>query len=152
MLESEDEKRYVDWCKEYGILCEKVKFVQTGYPDRLTVNSGHHIWIEFKQKGKKPGLTQLYRMWSLRISGSLAGWTDDSKIAIGATAAVLAAARLPETRNTVTAIAEQWGLVFGPRSRENEYLFGSDKNIAGQRHSLQMFDRGPLEADVQGMA
>jgi hypothetical protein len=153
LLEVDDEQRYVDWCTQEQIICEKVKFVTAGYPDRLSMlPTGLHVWIEFKRRGKKPEKNQLYRIAKLRFSGALAGWTDDSRIAIDAVSSILAATRLPETWNQIATLAIRWGFVFGPRFRKDEYLFGSSKDIEGQRVCLQMFDRSAAAPDVQGMA
>jgi hypothetical protein len=153
LLEVDDEQRYVDWCVQERIICEKVKFVTAGYPDRLSMlPTGLHVWIEFKRRGKKPEKNQLYRIAKLRSSGALAGWTDDSRIAIAAVEALLVATRLPETWYQIAPLAIRWGLIFGPGFRKDEYLFGSSKDIEGQRLCLQMFDRGAPAPDVQGVA
>jgi hypothetical protein len=149
LLEVDDEQRYVDRCKELKVICEKVKFVTAGYPDRLSIlPTGLHVWIEFKRRGKKPELNQLYRIAELRNMGALAGWTDDSRIAIECIETLLAASRLPEAWDKIAVVAKLWGLVFGPGIRENKYLFGSSKDIEGQRLCLQMSYYSALEADV----
>jgi hypothetical protein len=84
--ESATEKKFRLWCTDKGILCLKVQFMTTGYPDRVCIlPSGLHIWIEFKARGKKPRVLQLHRMWELRDQGALVGWTDELSIAIEAT-------------------------------------------------------------------
>jgi hypothetical protein len=149
LLEVDDEQRYVDWCVQEKIICEKVKFITAGYPDRLSiVPTGLHVWIEFKRRGKKPEKNQLYRIAKLRFSGALAGWTDDSRIAIAAVEAILVASRVPETWHQIAPLAIRWGLIPGSWTWENQYLFGSSKDLEGQRICLQMFDRGPPAANV----
>jgi hypothetical protein len=153
LLEVDDEQKYADWCCQEQIICEKVKFVTAGYPDRLSIlPTGLHVWIEFKRLGKKPEKNQLYRIGKLRATGSLAGWTDDSRIAIAAVQAILVASRLPEERYQIAAVASCWGLIPGPWFREDQYLFGSAKDLEGQRLCLQMFDRSAIASDVQGVA
>lgn len=154
MLEKDDEEKYVSWCKGENLICEKVKFVQAGYPDRITVLpiSGKPLWIEFKRENKEPELIQLYRIAELRKSGGFAGWTDDSRIAIYATKALLDATRVSAPSHKIIAIAIRWGLVFGPGSWKDQYVFGSTKDLKGQRAALKMFDHSTVEAYVQSMA
>lgn len=53
--ESTVEKRFVDWCKDVGIVQWKLQGLgRTGFPDRtLFLGRGLVACIEFKQKGKK---------------------------------------------------------------------------------------------------
>lgn len=152
-LEVDDEQKYVDWCITEKVICEKVKFITAGYPDRLSIlPTGLHVWIEFKRRGKKPEKNQLYRISKLRNMGAFAGWTDDSSIAISAVQAILESTRVPEAWYKTALIAIRWGLIPGSRSWENKYLFGSSKDLEGQRLCLQMFDRSSTEAYVQSLA
>ncbi len=58
------------------------KFVSpgnTGIPDRLVIMPGGHIgFVELKQKGKKPGKQQEFRMAELRRLGCFTAVVDDA--------------------------------------------------------------------------
>jgi hypothetical protein len=155
MLESQDEQRLVDYCKSEGLICEKVKFTQAGYPDRLIVIPFPvHIWIEFKRplSNEKPEPIQLYRMHELREATAFCGWTNDSGIAIRAVATILDATRIPKESNPALAVAECRRLIFGPRTGKNLNLSGGNKNIEIERLRIKDAHSSALEAYVQSLA
>jgi len=153
ILEVDEEQKYVNWCKKEKIICEKVKFMSAGYPDRLSVlPSGLHVWIEFKRAGEKPKPIQCYRISMLRNSGAYAGWTNDSTIAIAATQALLDATRLPEKSDSAIAFAVCRGTFFGSWIRENFDLSSSDKDIEVERLRIKSPNCRPAAADVQSLA
>lgn len=149
ILESEDEGRYLAWATSRGIICEKVKFVTAGYPDRLSVlPDGLHVWIEFKRKGKEPEPIQDYRMRTLRDANALAGWTDDSTVAIFAVRTLLEPTRIPKAGHQAAFIAVCGRSILGS-------WFGQDLNLLSVVEDFKRkgFDfanpnRRPIKTDV----
>lgn len=79
MLESSTEGKSVDYAESIGYISLKVRVTgQRGWPDHLFINPyGHHVWIEFKKKGKKPRKLQAHRLKQLHEQGASAYWTDN---------------------------------------------------------------------------
>jgi hypothetical protein len=155
ILESDDEQKYVNWCKEELIVCEKVKFQQVGYPDRLSIlPSGLHVWIEFKRRLKKVSANTIqdYRIRALRKQGALAGWTDDSNIAICCVQALLATARLPEESYPFTFIPVSWGFVFRSWLGEDINLLSCYQDLKVKGFDWQGTYHSAVETRLQGMA
>lgn len=51
-LESSIEESFFEWCKKQGYLCEKLKCIKKGWPDRcVLLPSGKVLWLEFKRPG-----------------------------------------------------------------------------------------------------
>lgn len=81
-LEKTIEARVTKWAKQEGWLCEKVKFGNGGYPDRIYMKNGITAFIEFKRPGKKPTPLQLERIRELNAHAIHAIWTSSSDHAI----------------------------------------------------------------------
>lgn len=76
-LEVQIEDKVMKWAKREGFLTPKVKFVESGYPDRLFISPfGHTIFIEFKKPGEFPTPIQLHRIEQLTKRGVPALWVD----------------------------------------------------------------------------
>lgn len=52
-----------------GWLCEKVQGYRNGWPDRLYVKAGRHVWVEWKRDGKPPTPQQALRHDEMREAG-----------------------------------------------------------------------------------
>ena len=77
--EASIELRICEGAKRRGWLALKVKFVDSGYPDRLFISKlGLHVYMEVKRPGKVPEPHQCNRMHELRKRGILVTWTDNS--------------------------------------------------------------------------
>jgi hypothetical protein len=153
VLESSIENRVNEKAKEWGIICQKVKFVEAGFPDRLYIlPNGLHVWIEFKRPGEKPDQLQLYRMELLRIRNVIAGWTNEYAIAIGVLKALLGAQGIYEKGGS--AFAQPvigWPI---PRPR-----LGQDCNLSSYLQDLEVaglceesVDSSTVEAALQSVA
>jgi hypothetical protein len=154
-LESEDEGKYVDWCKTEKIICEKVKFVRAGYPDRLSIlPDGRHVWIEFKRRGEEldPRSLQPFRIKQLRAQGACAGWTDDSRIAILAVKALMDATRVSKAGDPFASIPISRRVILRSWFGEDLNLFSCLENLKGQGFCFQDSYYRALAADVQGVA
>lgn len=77
--ESTVEKRFVDWCKDVGVVQWKLQGLgKTGYPDRTVfLGFGRICLIEFKQKGKKARPDQIRIHDDLKRLGIPVLVTDD---------------------------------------------------------------------------
>ena len=77
-LEREIENQLVAWAKARGWL--GLKFTpmgDRGWPDRIFIKNGTHIWLELKAPGKAPSKLQLHRRAQLMKHGAIIHWTDD---------------------------------------------------------------------------
>lgn len=78
-LEKKIEGRIVDWALAHGWMVEKVKFYNSGWPDRVFISKmGVHCYIEVKRPGEEPETLQDYRMLELIKRGVAAVWVDNS--------------------------------------------------------------------------
>lgn len=112
-LEIEAENKYKEWTKENDVICLKVKFIEAGYPDRLSIlPNGLHVWIEFKREGEEPEPLQAHRIQEMGKRGVLVGWTDDANVAIRFVQAFLEAARLPAEGYQAFIAAVRWRIIF----------------------------------------
>lgn len=79
MLESELERKVVNWCKSRGLLTYKfVSPNNRGVPDRIVVctSNGCILFLELKQRGKRPSALQIHEINRLREAGCNAQWAD----------------------------------------------------------------------------
>lgn len=77
MRESEIERKLVRYCKDLGMLTYKfVSPNNRGVPDRIILHGGRVLFVELKQKGKKPTTLQLHEMHRIESSGCEVNWTD----------------------------------------------------------------------------
>ena len=59
------------WAGDHGWLVIKFSPMgNVGWPDRVFIKDGRHIWIEFKAPGEKPRKIQDYRHAQLRRHGA----------------------------------------------------------------------------------
>lgn len=78
MRESAIEKAVTDLAKGHGWLSFKFTSpAHRGVPDRLYIRDGITIYIEFKQKGKKPNKLQEATMKKMQQHGAMV-WVIDS--------------------------------------------------------------------------
>jgi hypothetical protein len=125
LLERQIEDKVNKEVKSWGILCQKVRFVEAGWPDRLYIlPNGLHVWIEYKKVGEKPDPLQIYRIEELLLHNCIAGWTDDFTTAIRVLKAFMGAKGLYETSSDTFTRAIIGRVIPGPRSWE-------DCNLAG---------------------
>lgn len=82
-LEKGIEGRVVAYAKGRGWKSLKVKFVETGYPDRLFILPARIVFIEFKRPGKEPTTLQNHRLLELLGYHIPATWTDNYDDAVG---------------------------------------------------------------------
>lgn len=68
-VEATEERAANVSAKARGWLCEKVKGYRNGWPDRLYVKAGRHIWVEWKAPGKDPTPQQALRHDEIRAAG-----------------------------------------------------------------------------------
>ena len=79
--ESSLEHALVDYAKKHNIYTRKfVSPSNRGVPDRLFVYGGVVLFIEFKQKGKKPTPLQSAELHKLRGQCACACWCDDKEL------------------------------------------------------------------------
>lgn len=101
MFESGIESAANKVLKEEGWLCLKVKFLESGYPDRLYIHlTGLHVWVEYKrgETQTKPYPLQVVRLRTLIERNTHATWTDNANDAIAYCRSALASARVPSGR------------------------------------------------------
>ena len=78
MLESELERKVVALCRSQQIATYKfVSPANRGVPDRIILCNGKAMFLELKQRGKKPTTLQLHEMDRLRETGCRVSWTDN---------------------------------------------------------------------------
>ena len=73
--ESTIEKACCGIAKDLGF--ENIKLGQNGWPDRLFIGHGFHLFVEFKRKGRVPTELQKSKIDRLIRSGSTAVVMDD---------------------------------------------------------------------------
>lgn len=77
-LEKEIEKQLVVWAKARGWLALKfTPFGDRGWPDRIFIKDGTHVWLELKRRGEQPGKLQMHRRAKLMKHGAIIHWTDN---------------------------------------------------------------------------
>lgn len=70
-MESAVEMPVVKRAEAAGWFVRKVSWIgRIGAPDRLFVKNGRHVWIEFKDAGKKPRKAQELEHDRLRAAGA----------------------------------------------------------------------------------
>lgn len=82
-LEKSIERRLADYCKKADILC--LKFVSPGnkgVPDRILIRQGRVLFLELKQKGKRPTPLQFHTLEKFREHGAVAEWADSFESAV----------------------------------------------------------------------
>lgn len=142
------EVRTKAWAERNGWICEKVKFANAGYNDRIYFHEpGVIVLIEFKRVGKEPDPLQNYRIKVLKAMGILATWTDNYDAAIA-----FLTASVSDTGYAVDARSGLCRLISGPRPWEDGMrLIGfydpSQKGFSEKDAS----DRSPPPG-LQGMA
>lgn len=63
------------YAERNGWLFEKVKSLsRRGWPDRLLVRRGLHVWVEFKRPGQKPTAQQAEVHEDMRKRGMIVKW------------------------------------------------------------------------------
>jgi hypothetical protein len=78
MLESELERKIVALCRSEQIATYKfVSPANRGVPDRIILFNGKALFLELKQRGKKPTPLQLHEIERLREAGCRAEWVDN---------------------------------------------------------------------------
>lgn len=79
VLEKTIEAKAIAFARAQGLLYLKLNISGSrGWPDRLFINhAGQHLYIEFKQPGKKPTKLQQHRLDQLREYCVDATWTDN---------------------------------------------------------------------------
>lgn len=82
MLESELEAKVVKLCKLHGLITYKFSSPSNrGVPDRIIICKGSVLFLELKQRGKKPTPLQLHEIERLRSAGCKAEWADNYETA-----------------------------------------------------------------------
>jgi Holliday junction resolvase len=77
MLESELESKVVKLCKLYNLVTYKFSSPSNrGVPDRVIISNGSVLFLELKQRGKKPTPLQIHEIERLRSAGCKADWAD----------------------------------------------------------------------------
>jgi hypothetical protein len=77
-LERSVEQDVLQYCRELGIICCKLKLAsESGWPDRSLFYRGHAMFLELKRKGERPTPLQLYTLDVLEKAGFDARWSDD---------------------------------------------------------------------------
>lgn len=78
MKESELEAKCTRYAKDRQILSFKFQSANNrGVPDRIFMGGGAVLFVEFKQKGKKPSALQDKVMGTMREHGALVAVIDD---------------------------------------------------------------------------
>jgi hypothetical protein len=88
MIEAEIERRVVKYCNDHKLLTYKFTSpAHRGVPDRIIIGGGKVLFLELKQKGKKPTPLQLWEIGRINTHASCdtvvakwaAGWEDAVK-------------------------------------------------------------------------
>ena len=78
MLEKTLEKKCCEYARKAGVLVYKFTSPScAGVPDRFFARDGKVMFIEFKQKGKKPTTLQLHRIEEMKRHGLKVFVVDD---------------------------------------------------------------------------
>lgn len=71
MVEKAVEMPVVVRAEKAGWFCRKVQWVnRVGAPDRLFIKDGRTVWIEFKDRGEMPRLSQVLEHDRMRTAGA----------------------------------------------------------------------------------
>lgn len=157
VLEVDIEDKVVKWAQKRKFLTPKVKFVETGYPDRLFVSPyGHTIFIEFKKPGEKPSPIQNHRLEELRKRGIPATWCDSVHEAItilsAALETVLEPSPVPAEGDKTTVVSGISRALSRSGPREDLDGFSSLQNIEEQGPIQEDVDNRPKEAGPKDVA
>jgi hypothetical protein len=152
-LEKDIENKVCKWAAGRGFICLKIKFVETGWPDRLFISpEGHTIFIEFKRRGHVPTPLQMYRITELQKRGIPASWHDTYVGAVTTLKAALESAPVSGTSDKAATVSSIGGPVPGPGTRED--LNGTsdvqDPEAEGVRQ--EDVDSGSTPPGPEGMA
>ena len=80
--ESAEEREANAFARAHGVKKYKLNGQgDRGKPDAMYLYGGKAIFIEFKQRGKKPTALQLRELAALSDLGFFVGWTDDAEVA-----------------------------------------------------------------------
>jgi len=120
MRESKIERRVCRDAKRLlGVVSEKFKAINNGYPDRIfLIPGGKPLFIEFKAPGEEPDPLQLYRHEVLRELGYQVEVHDDYQTAFQAISDAVEAAQLSEKSRKVSSGKRSSSAV--PRSRSGK--------------------------------
>lgn len=133
VLEKEIEGQVVAWAKKHGFLTPKVKFADSGYPDRLFISPyGHTIFIEFKRPGEHPDPIQNYRIAELHRRNIPACWTDSSLEGIRVLQAALEPSSIPGKSDKADVVPIGGGALSRSGPRENQRRAGLFKDSIRQ--------------------
>lgn len=136
------------WAERNGWICEKVKFANAGYNDRIYFhNPGVIVLIEFKRVGKQPDDLQNHRIKVLRAMGILATWTDNYDDAVA-----FLAASVSDTGYAADARSGLCRVVSGPRPWEDGMRIIGIYDPSQERLSKADASGSSSEAGLQGMA
>ena len=81
-LESQLEKKFLDWAKDSGWMVRKMAWPgYNGAPDRLVIGNGRVIFLEFKRPGKEPTELQWSQIKEIRKHLGTAEFVDDVETA-----------------------------------------------------------------------
>jgi hypothetical protein len=139
----------VRWAKKNGFIHAKVKFVESGWPDRLFVGPwGGLVFIEFKRPGQRPDKLQEFRMAQLAGRGILVEWFDNADDAIEFLKTLMEATRLPREGDTNDASTRERGVILGPWTGKDEHLSGGVQNIERAGPSQENVDNSSPEAGL----
>lgn len=153
LLESAIENTVVDWAKRRNFLALKVKFVETGYPDRLFISpKGHTIFLEFKRPGEVPEPIQLYRIGQLREHGIPAFWTDNVIESISILSAALEPTRVPKPGDSTTVKSSVRGIISGSGPGQDIDRIGRVQDTSAQAVSQEDAYNRAATALLQSLA
>lgn len=149
VLEKDIEGKVVSWANNHGFLSLKVRFQESGYPDRLFISpQGHTIFIEFKRPGESPSQLQLYRIRCLKGRNIPAYWTDNSVTAISILKAALEPEAVPDKSNKAPTVTSIRRAVAGPRLGKDFDLLGSFEDTKAERDDPEGPDYSAGESDL----
>lgn len=152
-LEKDIEDKVCKWAAAKGFICLKIKFVETGWPDRLFISpQGHTIFIEFKRRGERPTKLQEYRINELGSRGIPATWHDTYVGAITTLKAALESTPLPDASNQVDAESGVSGAVSGSRTGKDFHGLSVVQNTEGERIREEDADSSASSSGVQSLA
>jgi hypothetical protein len=136
-LEVSIEDKVVKWAKKHKFLTPKVKFVESGYPDRLFISPyGHTIFIEFKRPGEVPSDIQYHRLSELTKRGIPATWSDSVhesiRILEAALETVLGSPPVSDTSDQASLVAGVGRALLGPRAGEDINCASGVQDLKGE--------------------
>lgn len=85
MNENYIESKLTAYCREKGVFTSKVNSVaRRGFPDRIVIHKGKHVFIELKKIGGKPTALQLHTHEQMKAAGAdvriAYGWLETKAI------------------------------------------------------------------------